>query len=893
MTYSGSLAEATIDTDSLPRYTQDLFATLFTIDNLKMIVPVPLDTPPSSMVCATDNPLEGSGSANIVHKENPDGSGYGYASYNNYLLTLSRGQSFILNGGAYATFPSTPVSAPQSETVSFINFHVAAPGYIDVILNGTIKIEAAANTPLEYNYGMGGSINANLIIVDNLHQSTLWANNFSYNDNPDPSLGTQFVDRDVSGNLYDEQFGYAQLATIDPVAYSFQSANSKQAAQTEDGGPLKFSGGTASVGYFIPLSLTLDALALDDAGNGTWDKTERIDAGKLVPDTTAYLSLPGPIPMAAVSNASTTTETNPPLQVEGLRSYSPAGGFITYHWTLLAGPSLSSATLSNPDSAIPGFTPSSAGTYLLQLTVSDGQTSNTQDVTVTAGGNSVSGITINQRHAVVGPDMQAHVGQTITADGRASIGINTGTWAFEWALATPPGSNAKLTYTGPFAGSGQQTKTSFVPDVPGFYTLVLEETDINGFYTSGNPATQIIAVDTGLDFHPPATLVDSSTYPFGFKYAVGDFNNDGIMDVATFGKFVPTSGLPDEELNLFYGSKQGGLSSPRTMKFTGLVADSLIAADINDDGRTDLVMYADGVGPFAILQKSDGTMSSPVQIGSSSSCITGTSPLQLAGTGPWKSGTAISIYTDLGSCLDIYQNTSSTSFSSAATETSPFSSVNIYPYTVQIADVTGDGIPDILGLHCPGSSSALEVFPGQADGSFGSAISYGLPNMNLFEPCYPFVLGDLNHDGLSDIAALDGDAIDLFLQNGSGAFASASHPAILAPPGYSGFVTGDLTGGDINGDGRDDLLIHHFHYAIQDPADTNVYITPTYLGILLQNSSGSFGSEWVYPLSQNWNTSVSQSSPMTVGDFNGDGLPDLITFDGSGNLMVVYQKPYK
>lgn len=901
ISYAGASSEASVDTDSLQTYSKDLFTTMSTLDNLKAIVPVPLDTPPSTAGCSSSNLLGGSGSANVIQKEIPDGSGYGYVSYKNYSLTLNTGENFTLNGVAYATFASIEAGTPQIETVSFINLHVTVSGYMDVTLNGTMTIEAPANVALaNNNSGTGGSVSANMVIADKQHGTTIWAHNLDYSDSQDTynqstvSTGN-FMDRSVSGTLYDAEFGYINVSAVNPISYSFKTNISKPYAQYQDGGPLKFTGATASIGYFIPLSLTLDAIALDDAGNGTWDKSTRIDAGTFNLDTTPYPSLSGPVPMAAVSGAMTVSETDTTLQVEGLRSYSPAGKFITYHWSLLSRPGASNASLSNIDSAVPIFTPDVAGTYLLELTVSDGETSNSEDVALTATVG-LNGTTFEQSHAVAGPDLQAHVGQTVTVDGRASIGINTGTWAFEWTLIPPPGSNAKLSYTGRFANTGDQTTTSFVPDIPGFYTLVLNQSGVNGYFQPEPGTTQVIAVDTGFDFHRPATVVDTSSYQFGFKYAVGDFNDDGIMDVATIGLVLPTSGSSYEQLNVFYGSKQGGLSSPKGIEFNISSPDTMIAADVNNDGRTDLLVDTYN-GVFAILQQADGTMAPPVQIGVSSSCVTGTSPVQLVGTGSWKSASTTSIYTDLDSCLDIYNNTSAASFASVGTETNPIASASIYPFNIRIADVTGDGITDILGLQCTNLSDTVVVFPGQADGSFGSAVSYALPSLAPFYcSSNQFTVGDFNHDGLLDVAALNanGGAINLFLQNGSSVFAAASNLSILAAPtGDSDAVTADLTGVDINGDGRDDLLLHNFDYTFQDPANPNIYVGPTYLGLLLQNDSGSFGAEWLYPLALNWSTSVAQSNPMAIGDFNDDGLPDLITFDGNGSLMVVYQKAFK
>ena len=893
--YTGATSAASVNTGSLLSISGDLLATMLTLDNVKAVVPLPLQTQPSSETCTSSDSSTGAGSLNFVRDERPDGSGYGYEAFSGYTVTLptsTGSQTFTLDGVEYAVFAPVATGSLQSETVSFINLHVTVQNYMDVMLNGTMTLQAPANIPLAELTGIGGQVSADMVILDTRRNNrTVWAHQLSYSDITDTTLGLGYVDRSASGTLYDASLGSISVSTVNPMVYtmfrSYISPTPGPKAESLGGGPFKFAGTGTAAGYLIPLSQTLYAIALDDAGNGNWDRSARIDAQTYELDTTPYPSLTGPVPVAAVGNAATVTQTSFPAVVDGLRSYSPAGKFVSYAWSILSRPGGSTAALTNANSAVPGFAPDLPGTYLLQLTVSDGVTSNSEDVPLKAD-KSISGVVLEQHHAVAGPDLQAHVGQTITVDGKASSGIDSNVWEFEWTLVPPPGSSAKLAYAKTFAMAGDQTQTSFVPDVPGFYMLVLNEGDSYGIFSVG--ATEIVAVDTGFDFHRPATLVDTTAHIFGFHYAVGDFNGDGIMDVAVAYLDLPTSGPAHGKVDVFYGNKQGGFSGPTTITVSNAAVNAIYAADVNNDGRTDLVVDATGV--YALLQQSDGTLGSPTQIGASSACITGSSPVSLAGVGPWKSASTDSIFTVQGTCLDVYSSTSATTFASGGTETSPYATYSLGT-TSQIADVTGDGISDIVGINCTViSSPALVVIPGQASGSYGSAVSYPFPNKTCASS---LVVADFNHDGLLDAAALEGGTIDLFLQNGSNAFAAATHPAILTKPaGYSSFETDDLTVCDLNGDGREDLLVHHFEYPFQDPNNSNIYENPTYLGVLFQSNTGSFGSEWLYPLSLFWSPSIIPgASSMAVGDFNGDGQPDVVTLDGSGSLMVVYQKPFK
>lgn len=876
--YSGSTTLATVGTGTLPSFAQDMLATMVTLDDLKAVVPLPYAQVPNSEACQDFDNSE----VNQVLDERPDGSGYSYAAYHGYSPQTqgTNGEAFTLSGTAYAVFAPASAGSPQSETVYLIGFHVQVSGHMDVVLNGSFVLTAPKGVGLNPLSATGGSVSTDLLIQDNLRGRTIWADGLKYSDVLEPSIGDGEVERTLSGTLYDTELGGLRVSSVNPFDYILDYINQGTSRGPKGrilaGGPVEFAGATAAAGYFAPLTPLFAALALDDKGDGTWDESMRIDALTYMPDQTPYPSLNGPVPEGAVGNISTVATKSFPTRVDALRSYSPAGKFLTYTWSLLSKPGDSTLALTDVHSAVPGFTPDLPGTYLLSLTVSDGQTSNTEDVSVTTDPNA-SLPALEQPMAVAGPDMQAKVGQTVTVDGRASGGLDTDTWGFAWTLVAPPGSHATLSNTKTFVMAADDPTTSFVPDVPGFYTLVLHEGDSFGTFSEGT--TVNVAVGVPLEFHRPATLVDSTLHTFGFIYITGDFNGDGIMDVAT-----ASQGTSGSVIKVYYGS-HSGFTRTATIAVPGQPA-FLRAMDVNGDGRTDIVVSTTGV--YAILQQSDGTLGASVQIGAASTCITGGNPVLLFGVGPWNGASTNSVFTVLGTCTDIYGSTGPSTFASLGTGTNPVT--HAFASTISIADVTGDGIADVVDLECPSLTNGVQVFPGQADGSFGAPVLYALPKYNDITCDLP-VIGDLNGDGKLDAASLDGNAIDVFLQNGSQAFDAATHPSILAKPaGFSSFATKDLAGGDVDGDGREDLLVHHFLYPYPNATNNYLDVNMTYLGVLLQKKTGGFKTELLVPLGLEWGYGLS-SYPMAVGDFNGDGHPDVVTEDGGGSLMVLYRKP--
>src|SRR5439155_552784 len=119
-------------------------------------------------------------------------------------------------------------------------------------------------------------------------------------------------------------------------------------------------------------------------------------------------------------------------------------------------------------------------------------------------------------------------------------------------------------------------------------------------------------------------------------------------------------------------------------------------------------------------------------------------------------------------------------------------------------------------------------------------------------------VGDFNGDGQPDLAVanFDSDDVSILLGKGDGDFQSAVtyrtgvHPVFVAV-------------GDLNGDGRTDLVV-------ADAGSFVAYMPRTggSLSVLLGNGDGTFQAAVNYAV-----RTYPQS--VAVGDFNGDGKPDL------------------
>ena len=181
----------------------------------------------------------------------------------------------------------------------------------------------------------------------------------------------------------------------------------------------------------------------------------------------------------------------------------------------------------------------------------------------------------------------------------------------------------------------------------------------------------------------------------------------------------------------------------------------------------------------------------------------------------------------------------------------------------------------------------------EVDGSNGFQI--GLPINNEFASVVVSSAGDINADGFDDVivadSTFDGHAYVVF---GNGSVTSPSFDASTLD-GTNGFAiesagVGDGAGssissaGDINGDGYDDLLIG------APGADTNAsqagdaYVIFGKAGGFLPSISLSTldGTNGFALLGANANDGTGRSVS-SAGDFNGDGLDDLVIATGGGD----------
>jgi uncharacterized delta-60 repeat protein len=320
-----------------------------------------------------------------------------------------------------------------------------------------------------------------------------------------------------------------------------------------------------------------------------------------------------------------------------------------------------------------------------------------------------------------------------------------------------------------------------------------------------------------------------------------DVNGDGKLDLisANYNAATLTVSTNSGNGNFVFSSRASGAGHPA----------SITAADVNGDGSQDLICpnYA-GVGSSVLVFTNNGS-GGFVRAGI---YAVGLDPHSVAAADVNGDGTVDVISANSGdNTLSVLTNDGG-GFVLAGTY-----AVGIQPYVVIAVDVNGDGYVDLVSANM--GTNTLSILTNNGSGGFALASSPVVGN----EP-RSVTATDVNGDGKVDLISADtgglsGNTLTVLTNNGSGIFGPNATLTVGAAPYW-------VTAADVNGDGKVDLISANF--------------SDFTLTVLTNNGNGSFGSNATYAVS---------AHPYSViaADVNGDGQADLISANFTGSTLSV------
>jgi hypothetical protein len=316
---------------------------------------------------------------------------------------------------------------------------------------------------------------------------------------------------------------------------------------------------------------------------------------------------------------------------------------------------------------------------------------------------------------------------------------------------------------------------------------------------------------------------DRSFTPESKTVAVGDFNNDGKLDVAV--------AKGDRRIDIFLGNGDGTFGTPiGTPTPSGIVA--LLAADFNGDGNLDLFAYSAAQSKVTIFWgNGDGSLTEGPSSGAPDANsfaladFNGDGKLDyVAGEPDQLSGPALQVF--LGNGDGTFQNWWSASVCCVS-----------FTGLAAVGDFNGDGKLDF-------ANSGL-VFLGRGDGTFTT------DNVFYVDVNDSIATADVSGDGKLDLVS---DRGAVALGNGDGTFTQISDL----------FLTGaNVLLGDINGDGLLDVVLRTLTVDGKQDIDT-----------LLGKGDGTFQNPIEHPAGTS--DGERQFDHLRLGDFNGDGRLDVM-----------------
>ena len=356
--------------------------------------------------------------------------------------------------------------------------------------------------------------------------------------------------------------------------------------------------------------------------------------------------------------------------------------------------------------------------------------------------------------------------------------------------------------------------------------------------------------------------------------AIGDIDGDGKPDLVT------SSGAGNSITIYRNISSSGSLTSGSFA--TGVAfttangAFYVVLSDIDGDGKLDISVGCNGSNALSVFRNtatsgsiSSGSLSARVDL------AVPYNPQHMASGDLDGDGKADLAITSYAGSVSVFRNIASigtitaSSFATRADYSLPGNGLGI-----AMADIDGDGMQDILATSGSGASSYLSIFRNTS--TSGSISVATRVDFTTGSTPVGISVGDIDTDGKPDVAVVNqsDNNVSIFRNLAtSGTISTSSLDTRVS------FTTGTsprtVIMSDLNGDGKPDIVVNNF-------SSTSISAFRNTAG------SGSFSAS-TFSAKVDFATAGGNHYTVTAGDLDGDGKPDLVVSNASGNSLSIFR----